>query len=428
MDRFWLIRTNSGKILGPIKMVKVIDFIKKGQIIGDDEVASGNGFWFSVKEREYVKKYLLNGTPQPFNQITEAVSLFSNDENADLVLDDSPDITLMTNLNNYTILEKGIKLPSSSDLEFPELGIIANEVVEANSSDNNINDSQNLDQNSIEFQEDPLVDSSEIEQMHAGIKKKKLIEDSILDEQDMSNGEDVKLPSNSELEYPDLINDIVEDSLNRVPNVVVEKLNNPSIPSLEDLSFPDKVELSKVKENNVCDIDISVKVPDDPDLEYPDIDKMAVPDNFSKIKNKKDDNIINDSSNDMSIADGSSYKDVSGKIEGIFLKGEKRQGGLSLDMRDLDNTMLDNRATRLDVEINNDKMATENQELISKINRNKDTLSKGHLDKGSKIDESPKQNAPKIRNDRGYLYAILIFLIIAIFLTTIYYRKFVIND
>ncbi len=68
----WLIRTKSNHILGPISKDKVLELLQNGSIKADDEVCSGNGFWFFIREDEMVARYLLGREQQMFNPISEA--------------------------------------------------------------------------------------------------------------------------------------------------------------------------------------------------------------------------------------------------------------------------------------------------------------------------------------------------------------------
>jgi hypothetical protein len=163
MERNWLIRTTQNQILGPVAKSKVLEFIEKGALGNDDEVASGNGYWFSLKEKDLVDKYLYGDIPQGYNPISESKSVLSKRENPekttsintapansaqdknkstlptgispkdeDLEYPDSgSDITLVgVSLNKLTLkpnLDSG-KLPGASDLEFPDMGEIAKNI------------------------------------------------------------------------------------------------------------------------------------------------------------------------------------------------------------------------------------------------------------------------------------------------------------
>jgi hypothetical protein len=72
MDRNWLIRTKNLHILGPVSKTKIKELIENGSIKGDDEVCSGNGYWFFIKEDDLVKKYIHDEIIQDFNPVSEA--------------------------------------------------------------------------------------------------------------------------------------------------------------------------------------------------------------------------------------------------------------------------------------------------------------------------------------------------------------------
>ncbi len=72
MEKNWLIRTKSNHILGPVSKEKVQELYQNGSIKPDDEICSGNGYWFFIRESELVEKYLLGTNLQNFNPISEA--------------------------------------------------------------------------------------------------------------------------------------------------------------------------------------------------------------------------------------------------------------------------------------------------------------------------------------------------------------------
>jgi hypothetical protein len=163
MDRNWLIRTTQNQILRPVAKAKVIEFLEKGALGKDDEVASGNGYWFSLKEKELVDKYLYGDIPQGYNPISESKSVLSKRENPEKTTsintapanssqdkskannqtgvapkaedleypDAGGDITLvgvsLSKLPTKPNLDNG-KLPSASDLEFPDMGNISRDI------------------------------------------------------------------------------------------------------------------------------------------------------------------------------------------------------------------------------------------------------------------------------------------------------------
>ncbi len=68
----WLIRTKSNYILGPVAKEKVLELLEQGTINDDDEICKGNGYWFYLREKDLVSKYLLEDAHQEFNPVTEA--------------------------------------------------------------------------------------------------------------------------------------------------------------------------------------------------------------------------------------------------------------------------------------------------------------------------------------------------------------------
>ena len=155
MERNWLIRTTQKQILGPVAKTKVLEFLEKGALGLNDEVMCGNGYWFSLKEKDLVDKYLLGDIPQGYNPISESKSVLSKREhpdktsslnasplgksvdlkiesNAPGVLPENtdleyPDITTV-NTSIAQIVKKTdqeeIKIPTNDDLEFPDIGLI----------------------------------------------------------------------------------------------------------------------------------------------------------------------------------------------------------------------------------------------------------------------------------------------------------------
>lgn len=119
MLKNWLIRTKSNHILGPVSKAKVTELYKNGSVKADDEFCSGNGYWFFVKEKALVERYLLGDETQEFNPISEA-----ND-----VLGELNSSTAVINLNELQAKAKveekeEIKLPTNDDLDYPDMGAV----------------------------------------------------------------------------------------------------------------------------------------------------------------------------------------------------------------------------------------------------------------------------------------------------------------
>lgn len=101
MEKNWLIRTKNNHILGPVSKQKVRSLLEKGSIKGDDELSAGNGYWFYIREKELVDKYIIGDIIQGFNPVSEA----------ETVLAKAP-----AQLDGENLV------PSEDDLAFPDMG------------------------------------------------------------------------------------------------------------------------------------------------------------------------------------------------------------------------------------------------------------------------------------------------------------------
>lgn len=73
----WLIRTKSNHILGPVSKDKVIELYHNGSVRPEDEICSGNGFWFFLREKDQVELYLLGNKKQSFNPMSEGIDVLT---------------------------------------------------------------------------------------------------------------------------------------------------------------------------------------------------------------------------------------------------------------------------------------------------------------------------------------------------------------
>jgi hypothetical protein len=122
-ERNWLIRTTQNQILGPVAKAKVIEFLEKGALGLNDEVTSGNGFWFSLKEKDLVDKFLYGDVPQGYNPISESKSVLSKRDNPDKTTSLN---TAPANKNQFSKAELSgpVVLPNNEDLEYPDLTMV----------------------------------------------------------------------------------------------------------------------------------------------------------------------------------------------------------------------------------------------------------------------------------------------------------------
>ena len=127
MDKNWLIRTKSNHILGPISKEKVLELYNNGSIKPDDEVCSGNGYWFFIREDDMVDRFLVGNEPQGFNPISEAKDVLttplqpsSHMSGQQQVKDD---ITMVGGLN-LAMLKQSAATPITPDMpETPTLDV-----------------------------------------------------------------------------------------------------------------------------------------------------------------------------------------------------------------------------------------------------------------------------------------------------------------
>lgn len=118
MNKNWLIRTKSNHILGPISKAKTCELYKNGSIKPDDEICSGNGYWFFVKESKLIQKYLLGDEVQSFNPISEA-----NDSiGVPSVAKPPASAPIVSKKEDF---DDVVKMPNEDDLAFPDMGEIS---------------------------------------------------------------------------------------------------------------------------------------------------------------------------------------------------------------------------------------------------------------------------------------------------------------
>lgn len=220
MERNWLIRTTQNQILGPVAKQKLLEFIQKGALGAMDEVTSGNGYWFSLREKDLVEKYLYGDIPQGYNPISESKSVLAKRE--------KPELTSSINLSpaNKTQSQKinpaNAALPTSSDLDFPDVTLVGK-----------MPDLQ------------PLKQSGPLE---------------------------TRLPDSSDLEFPDI--GLITSNVNSTFNSTLNSKNNAQVHS--HVSQP--VQMTKKTDSiKNSGIEEDVHFPDEDDLEFPDLSSSTSP-------------------------------------------------------------------------------------------------------------------------------------------------------
>jgi hypothetical protein len=117
MDKTWLIRTKNNHILGPVTKNKVKELIEKGSIKGEDEVCNGNGYWFYIREKELINKYIIGDVPQGFNPVSEADTVLCKGGSSP---QDSTN-PAMKPVAEPTAQEGNTTLPTDDDLAYPDM-------------------------------------------------------------------------------------------------------------------------------------------------------------------------------------------------------------------------------------------------------------------------------------------------------------------
>ena len=138
--RKWLIRMKDQKILGPASKEKILELYHNKSLSGDDEVCSGNGYWFYIREKELLERYLLGNQEQSFgffSGIDQDAPANERKEDEEYSTDqddfDHPDITLVSSVDtdqDDKIEDQEIEAenagpaihyPAGEDLSYPEV-------------------------------------------------------------------------------------------------------------------------------------------------------------------------------------------------------------------------------------------------------------------------------------------------------------------
>ena len=76
-EKNWLIRTTQKTILGPLSKKNLIKDIETGKLSEEDEICSGSGHWFWLREKDLMDKYVYGEEVQPFNPVFEAPDILT---------------------------------------------------------------------------------------------------------------------------------------------------------------------------------------------------------------------------------------------------------------------------------------------------------------------------------------------------------------
>jgi hypothetical protein len=119
MEKNWLIRTKSNHILGPVSKEKVLELYQKGSIKPDDEICSGNGYWFFIRETDLVERFLIGDDAQDFNPMSEAKDVLTatGPSVKDVTRDD---ITFVASIDQLTRKEEAATSTTNNHLTLQE--------------------------------------------------------------------------------------------------------------------------------------------------------------------------------------------------------------------------------------------------------------------------------------------------------------------
>lgn len=246
MEKNWLIRTYQKQILGPVAKDKIVSFVEKGALGDSDEICSGNGFWFQVREKDLINKFVLNSETQSFNPISETKDILT--ANLKSVVSKEEETALESRMISEDELEtRTIALPSFNDLEYPRNSELKVEVtIERQFSVDNTN-------NNIVPTKSPVVPQAEDLEYPTSSDAAEVVKNSDL-EIGISN-KHFKLPASADLEYPDIMSPIekvkqasggdISDQVAKKLKKAIEKYDTPlDVPTGNDIKYPESSDLS----------------------------------------------------------------------------------------------------------------------------------------------------------------------------------------
>lgn len=226
--RNWLIRTKNNKILGPLSKEKVVDLYNAGDLKDLDEVCSGNGYWFWLKEEDLVKKYLLGDTDQSFNPVSEAKTVLCNKSESGSVLGQSvesnTDDTKVIK-NPFDKKKSNLKENHDDDFEYPDENFIEQ-----------VKNSVEKEVQSIKKSEKPLYEEKRSFREDATEEELSVELNVDLDASDEEESQEVVLPPHDDLDYPsdDITKKKVEQKVNGIKHKKKKKKKKHRIEKVEN--------------------------------------------------------------------------------------------------------------------------------------------------------------------------------------------------
>ncbi len=245
-EKNWLIRTKNKQILGPATKQKVIDLIEKGSLTSEDEISCGNGYWFWIRERDLIDKYLYGDLPQSFNPITEAEDVLTAKNTPDGItasVTESPAPKQVREepspSDNIIPSDDDLLYPDEADLDYPDMGDIGN------SSSEPVLEAHNDAHADIQTEE-PIASSHATAEVEVNFDQNSTVE--------------VEVPSPS-----GAIHQETSDEL----QAYTEDGENFLYPSEADLEYPETLEVAKEEEAEPEDVT-------DPNVEIPDLEANEI--------------------------------------------------------------------------------------------------------------------------------------------------------
>lgn len=365
-ERNWLIRTSQNQILGPVVKTKVVEFLNKGALGLNDEVSSGNGYWFHLRERDLVEKYLLGDVPQSFNPIAEALSVYSRKENPEKTTSINASPANRNQLQN-AVAENNISIPSEEDLDFPDITLVGNLPKDFKNKSNDPT---------------PLPE------------------------------EEIKVPAGEDLEYPDITAIVSNSYLSKTESV------QQSIGSSQP---------TEQSTNQNASVEEAVVYPKNDDLEFPDLDSLHASASIAtpspkKVQEPTSENIIFEVDleahyNEKNISEPPKNELKKAEVTDSKIRANSNQGSAKSDKPEVASIPKEER-----------KILTDRKVKNSKKEEAKMTLSAGRPLNTKPLNNMPREIAPELkkRND-SYLFIILIVLVIFILAVFFYYYRFILN-
>lgn len=227
MDRNWLIRTAQNQILGPVSKEKLIEFVNKNVLGPTDEISSGNGYWFSLKEKDLMDRYLFGDVPQSYNPISESKTVLARKASGDKT--SSLNVAPPNVKEERRAIDKNKQaIPNPEDLEFPDFS--------------DLSDLKLPKSDDLEF---PEIESSTEHTLVLDLKKAPI--NGVI----VESKEDVVLPQSEDLEFP--TNELENVDANR-PDITSTKID-PSLDLNLDVEYTRTVAIKPEQAKEILNIE-----------------------------------------------------------------------------------------------------------------------------------------------------------------------------